>query len=88
MTENGLLFGQLDANQKLHHTKIKLESGMPSRIQYMKLSKTLAIGTVLTEKDLNNGFNLRKGKIQLLDAQTFQSKSIYIDFLPSLLTHI
>lgn len=74
MTHEGLLFGQIDANQKLHHTKIKLETGMPNRIQYLGISKSLAVGTVLTDKDLNNGFNLRKGKVQLLDAQTFRCR--------------
>lgn len=74
MTDNGLLFGNTDTAQKLHHSKVKLNNEMPVRIQYMPQSKSLAVGTVLNVKDLNNGFIKRVGKIQILDAQTFQGK--------------
>jgi hypothetical protein len=74
MTRGGLLFGQIDSNQKLHHTKITLEEEMPIRIQYMTVSKSLAVGTMSLEKNINSGFVMRKGKIQILDAQTFQGK--------------
>lgn len=72
MTDFGLLFGTIDSSQKLHHTKIKLNNEMPCRIQYLSLKKKLAIGTILNQKDLNNGFIKPVGKIQILDAQTFQ----------------
>jgi DNA damage-binding protein 1 len=75
MTHGSLLFGQIDANQKLHHTKITLEEEAPIRIQYMALSKSLAVGTVSIDKNVNNGFLSRKGKIQILDAQTFQGNN-------------
>ena len=72
MTESGLLFGKPDAAQKLHHHKIELNNEMPMRIQYMPKSKSLAVSTILNQKDLVNGFNKRTGKLQILDAQTFQ----------------
>lgn len=77
MTDNGLLFGNTDTAQKLHHSKVKLNNEMPVRIQYMPQSKSLAVGTVLNVKDLNNGFIKRVGKIQILDAQTFQVLDTY-----------
>jgi hypothetical protein len=82
MTDIGLLFGQTDSSQKLHHTKVKLlNDQMPIRIQYSPLTKTLAVGTVLNEKDVNNGFIKRVGKIQILDAQTFQGIVFCVYFL-------
>lgn len=76
MTHDGLQFGHIDTNQKLHHTKITLDEEMPIRIQYMASSKSLAVGTVSIEKNINNGYITRKSKIQTLDAQTFQGKKI------------
>ncbi|CAO3619548.1 unnamed protein product [Mucor hiemalis] len=72
MTDTGLLFGNTDTAQKLHHSKVKLNNKMPRRIQYMPQSKSLAVGTVHYKKDVNNGFVKRVGRIQILDAQTFQ----------------
>jgi len=40
MTDHGLLFGQIDANQKLHHNKFKIENDMPVRIRYMNPGRT------------------------------------------------
>lgn len=74
MTDTGLLFGKTDVAQKLHHSKVNLNNEMPMRIQYLPQSKSLAVGTVLIQKDANNGFVKRIGKIQILDAQTFQGK--------------
>jgi hypothetical protein len=77
MTDVGLLFGKTDVAQKLHHSKVNLNNEMPMRIQYLPQSKSLAVGTVLNQKDVNNGFNKRIGKIQILDAQTFQGKLFF-----------
>lgn len=72
MTDKGLLFGQTDTRQKLHHTKIELNGEMPSNIEYFPESKFLAVGTVSNQKDVNNELVKRIGKIQILDAQTFK----------------
>lgn len=72
MTDHGLLFGQIDANQKLHHNKFKIEKDMPVRIRYMNQAKALAVGTIYKEKNNHNGFLLSRGNIRILDAQTFQ----------------
>lgn len=72
MTDKGLLFGQTDSGQKLHHTKIELDGEMPTNIEYFPVSKFLAVGTVTSQKDVNNEYVKRIGKIQILDAQTFK----------------
>ncbi|CAO0790870.1 unnamed protein product [Mucor circinelloides] len=77
MTDHGLLFGQIDANQKLHHNKFKIENDMPVRIRYMNQSKALAVGTLYKEKNNHNGFLTNRGNIRILDAQTFQVLDTY-----------
>ncbi|RCH97919.1 DNA damage-binding protein 1a, partial [Rhizopus stolonifer] len=72
MTPTGLMFGEIDLNQRLHHTKIVLENEMPIRIRYMPQLKLLAVGTTMIFKNLNNNFLIRKGKLNILDAQTLQ----------------
>lgn len=72
MTDHGLLFGQIDANQKLHHNKFTIEKDMPVRIRYMSKAKVLAVGTTYKEKNNHNGFLTNRGNIRILDAQTFQ----------------
>ncbi|KAI8975445.1 mono-functional DNA-alkylating methyl methanesulfonate N-term-domain-containing protein [Mycotypha africana] len=72
-TNEGLLMGDIDLNQRLHHQKIRLNEGeAPIRVQYLKSIKSLAVGTLHSgEKDLNNSV-IQKGSLQLMDAQTFQ----------------
>lgn len=87
MTEHGLSIGQTDTSQKLHHTKITLNGEMPIRIQYATLSKVLAVGTILNQKDMNNGFIKHVGKIQILDAQTFHGKVFIVYYYYHALSH-
>ncbi|KAI8636915.1 CPSF A subunit region-domain-containing protein [Parasitella parasitica] len=77
MTSQSLLFGQIDASQKLHHNKFKIENDMPVRIRYMNQARALAVGTIYKEKNNHNGFLSSKGNIRILDAQTFQVLDTY-----------
>ncbi|KAI7899232.1 CPSF A subunit region-domain-containing protein [Cokeromyces recurvatus] len=72
-TDHGILWGQIDVLQKLHHTRIDLGNDMPTRIQYMKLAKALAVSTISICKNEFNELITRKGKLQILDALTFKA---------------
>ncbi|KAI9468079.1 MAG: CPSF A subunit region-domain-containing protein [Benjaminiella poitrasii] len=71
-TNQGILWGQIDLHQKLHHTKIDMGNDMPIRIQYMLLSKVLAVSTVSIQKNEFNEFIIRRGKVQIMDVLTFK----------------
>lgn len=70
MTKGGLSFGAIDEKTKsLHQLKIKLDTGAPNQVEYMKFSRCLAVSTIKNVESI--GLLMEQPSLQILDPQTY-----------------